>query len=102
MKHGQKTVFLILVIFLFAIIYGLIRTGRETNTAGPVPAISTEQTALVDHRPFFTAQALVQMPTRPAELRLAQSALQLGDEQMDLAFAAALLDATQHPAVLTA
>src|SRR5262249_1093754 len=80
-----------------------IRTSRESSPpVAAAQAVSAEQTALVDHRPFFTAQALVQMPTRPVELRLAQSALQLGDELMDLAFASALLDATQHPVVLTA
>src|SRR5262245_30331464 len=102
MKRNQKTVLLILVVLVIASVYGLIRTERETGaTGGPEPAGSPEETALVDQKPFLTVQALVQMPTRPAELRLAQNALQLGDEEMDLAFAAALLEATEHPAILT-
>ena len=42
------------------------------------------------------------MPTSAVELPFARAALQLGDQEMDLAFALAVLDATQHPPALTA
>jgi len=42
------------------------------------------------------------MPTSADELPLAQEALRLGDREMDLAFAAAVSDAREHPAVLSA
>src|SRR5262245_54868860 len=102
MKHRQKAVLSILIALLFASVYGLIRTGRDAGaTAGPASVVSPEQSALVDQTPLLVAQALVQMPTSPTELKFAQTALQLGDQEMDLAFAFALLDATQHPAALT-
>src|SRR5262249_11549647 len=90
------------VVLLFVSTYGLIRTGRDTGAPNEsAAAISPEQAASVDQTPFLTAQALTQMPTSPAELRLAQQALQLGDQEMDLTFASAVLDATRHPAVLS-
>jgi small-conductance mechanosensitive channel len=42
------------------------------------------------------------MPTSAPELPFARQALQLGDQEMDLAFALAVLDATQHPPEMTA
>src|SRR6266566_6093658 len=103
MKSSQKTILIVLVVLLIVSTYGLIRIGRENlapNETGA--AISPEQATLVDHTPFLTAQAQTQMPTSAAELRLAQEALQLGDQEMDLVFASAVLDATRHPAVLSA
>src|SRR5215475_11793464 len=100
MKRSQKTILAALVVLLLLSTYALIRTGRE-NVA-PNAAISAEQVTSVDQTLFLTAQALAQMPTSAAELRLAEEALQLGDQDMDLAFASAVLDATRHPAVLSA
>ncbi len=42
------------------------------------------------------------MPTSADELPFAQEALRLGDREMDLAFAAAVREAQEHPAVLSA
>jgi small-conductance mechanosensitive channel len=42
------------------------------------------------------------MPTSSAELPFAQQALQVADQEMDLAFASALLDVTEHPPALSA
>ena len=103
MKSSQRTILIVLVVLLLVSTYGLIRIGRENVPPNEAAAaISPEQATLVDHTPFLTAQALTQMPTSAAELRLAQEALQLGDQEMDLAFASAVLDATRHPAVLSA
>jgi small-conductance mechanosensitive channel len=99
MRLRNQTTLLVLVGLLVVSTYGLIRTGTESGrTASPSPA----QAPLVDQSPLLTAQALSQMPTGQAEMSFAQGALQLGDQDMDLAFAAALLEATQHPAPLTA
>ena len=103
MKSSQRTILIVLVVLLLVSTYGLIRIGRENVPPNEAAAaISPEQATLVDHTPFLTAQSLTQMPTSAAELRLAQEALQLGDQEMDLAFASAVLDATRHPAVLSA
>ena len=105
MKHAHKIVSLVLVVLLAATVYGLIRTGRETSIPpgnGTAASIMLKQVALVDQAPLLTAQGLAHLPTSAAELPFAQGALQLGDREMDLAFALAVLDATQHPPALTA
>src|SRR5580700_6599070 len=105
MKPAHKIVSILLLALLGATVYGLIRTGRQTTipTENRTAAETTpEQAAVVDQTPLFTAQGLAHMPTSAVELPSAQKALQLGDNEMDLAFAAAVLDATGHPPVLTA
>jgi len=105
MKKADKILLLVLALLLAATVYGLVRTRSQTSTppgygtaAGAVPG----EAAPVDQTPLLTAQALAQTPTTSEELSFAQSALQLADQEMDLAFASALLDATQHPPALTA
>jgi small-conductance mechanosensitive channel len=104
MKLAHKSLAIALVVLLVATVYGLIRTGRESRSAGNRIAANNgpEQAVEVDQTPLLTAQALARMPTSSVELPSAQRALQLGDQEMDLAFALALLDATQHPPALTA
>lgn len=105
MKRANKIFSIVLVVLLAATIYGLIRTGDKSSFPagnGPTVATGSEQAALVDQTPLFTAQALAHQPTSAAELPFAQGALQLGDQEMDLAFALAVLDATQHPPALSA
>src|SRR5215470_16244532 len=99
MKQRHKTILLALVGLLIISTYVLFSTGGDTGTTDETRAFSSRREAsLVDQGPFLRAQRLSQMPTSQAELKFAQAALQLGDQEMDLAFAAALLDATQHPA----
>ena len=105
MKFANKISSIVLVVLLVATVYGLIRTGREISVPaenGTAATTGREQAALVDQTPLLTAQALAHIPTSAVELPFAQEALQLGDQEMDLAFALAMLDATQHPPVLTA
>jgi small-conductance mechanosensitive channel len=105
MKPARKIVSIVLVVLLGTTVYGLIRTGRESSIpAGNGTAAETtpEQATVVDQTPLLTAQALAHMRISAVELPFAQEALRLGDQEMDLAFAAAVLDATQHPPVLTA
>ena len=99
-----KTISLLLVALLVATIYGLIRTGDETGAPSPAtasPSAAPDQTPLVDQSPLLTAQALAHMPTSSVEAPSAQKALQIADQELDLAFALAVLDATQHPPVLS-
>ena len=105
MKHAHKILASVLAVLLVATIYGLVRTGDNGSAPGATAAavpIAPGQAALVDQKPLLTAQALAHQPTSAAEMPFAQSALQLADQEMDLAFALAILDATQHPPVLTA
>ena len=105
MKTTQKIVAIVLVALLGAVAYGLFRTGQPASA----PAMNaktayggTAQAPIVDHTPLLTAQRLAQMPTSVEEKPFAEEALRLGDHEMDLAFAAAVLDAEEHPPELSA
>jgi small-conductance mechanosensitive channel len=105
MKKTQKIAAAVLVLLLGGTIYELLRTEPPaatlaTNGKGNHAAVA--RAPLVDKSPLETAQRLGQMPTSPEELPFAQEALRLGDKEMDLAFAAAVRDATEHPPVLSA
>jgi small-conductance mechanosensitive channel len=102
MKLANKIFSIALVVLLLATVYGLIRTGRESGIPAGNGAGGQEQAVPVDQASLLTAEALASMPTSAAELPFARGALHLGDEEMDLAFALAVLDATQHPPALTA
>ncbi len=103
MKTTKQIATIILVLLLGAIVYGWFRTGGsrkrvivtvEPSRAAHAPAI--------DQSSLYAARSLVQLPTSADELPLAQEALRLGDREMDLAFAAGVSDAREHPAVLSA
>jgi small-conductance mechanosensitive channel len=105
MKTKQKIAAIVLIALLGAVAYGLFRTGQPAS----VPTINTVAVhgeaapgSIVDQTPLLTAQRLAQMPTTAEELPFAQEALRLGDHDMDLAFAAAVRDAQEHPPVLSA
>jgi len=109
MKSTQKIAASVLVLLLGATVYGLIRTAEPAKVspslgkgkrAGPTPAPA--MAVLVDQSPLKTAQQLAQLATLPEERPLAQEALRLADYEVDLAFAAALHEAAEHPPVLNA
>src|ERR1700722_13401252 len=105
MKRANKILPLVLAVLLAATVYGLIRTRGAASSIpayGSVVETAPGQASHVDQSPLLTAQSLAQMPTTAEQLPYAQGALQLGDQEMDLAFASALLDATGHPPVLSA
>jgi small-conductance mechanosensitive channel len=105
MKSKQRTVALILVLLLGATIYALLRTGASApNSIAPTTTTESNpgEPELVDQRPLKTAQQFAKMPTTVEEKPFAEQALALTDKEMDLAFAAAVLDAQEHPPVLTA
>ncbi len=105
MKTKRKIAAIVLVALLGAVAYGLFRTGQPASA----PATNTKaayggaaQAPIVDQTPLLTAQRLAQMPTSTEEQPFAEEALRLGDHEMDLAFAAAVRDAEEHPPVLSA
>src|SRR4051812_21860060 len=103
MKLTNKIASIVLIALLFATVYGLVRTsGRSSTLPNQVSPAVPQQSGLVDQSALETAQGLVRMPTMPAEQRPAQDALSVADQEMDLAFAQAVLDATQHPPTLSA
>ena len=105
MKTKRKIAAIVLLLLLGAVAYGLFRTGQPASA----PAMNTKagyggaaQAPIVDQLPLLTAQRLAQMPTSAEEQPFAEEALRLGDHEMDLAFAAAVRDAEEHPPVLSA
>ena len=105
MKTTQKLNAAVLVLLLGGTIYGLLRTGHPVatpTTNGKGNHATAVQAPLVDQTPLETAQRLAKMATSAEELPFAQEALRLGDQEMDLAFAAAVRDAREHPPVLSA
>src|SRR5467141_1636582 len=105
MKTTQKIAAIVLVALLGAVAYGLFRTGQPASA----PAMNAKtayggaaQAPIVDHTPLLTAQRMAQMPTSAEEQPFAEEVLRLGDHEMDLAFAAAVRDAEEHPPVLSA
>ena len=104
MKSKQRYVALTLILLLGASVFALIRT-HTSQPAFFVPATTQvsnpTEPELVDQKPLQTAQQFAKMTTSEEEKPFAQEALEVGDKEMDLAFAAAVLDAQQHPPVLT-
>lgn len=102
---ANRTLTLLLAGLLGATVYGLVRTrGGSTGDSGYGSGAATvfDQSVQVDQKPLLTAQSLAQLPTSADELPFAKQALQVADQEMDLAFATALLDATEHPPALSA
>jgi len=105
MKTTKQIATVILIILLGAIAYGLFRTGGSMTTSQITAKVDISHAAhgpAIDQSSLYAARTLAQMPTSADELPLAQEALRLGDREMDLAFAAAVSDAREHPAVLSA
>src|SRR6202023_178334 len=103
MKTTKQIATIILVLLLGVIAYGWFRTGgSRTHLFVTVEPSRAAHAAAIDQSSLDAARKLVRMPTSADELPLAQEALRLGDREMDLAFAAAVSDVREHPAVLSA
>jgi small-conductance mechanosensitive channel len=105
MKTTKQIATIILIILLGIIAYGLFRTGGSMTTSQITGRVDQSQAAhgpAIDQSSLDAARRLAQMPTSADELPLAQDAIRLGDREMDLAFAAAVSDARDHPPVLSA
>ena len=104
MKTTKQIATISLVILLGVIAYGLFRTGGSMMTSQINARVDQSHAAhgpAIGQRSLDAARTLAQMPTSAEELPLAEEALRLGDREMDLAFAAAVSDAQEHPAVLS-
>ena len=104
MKTTQKTTAIVLVLLLGATVYGLIRTTESPKLGslqGQGKTAATAQAALIDQSPLKTAQDLARLATTSEEQPLAQEVLRVADYEVDLAFAQALHDVTEHPPALS-
>ena len=105
MKTTKQVATITLIILLGLIAYGLLRTGRPMTASQVTPAGESAKAghgSAIDQSPLNNARRLAQMPTTADELPLTQEALRLGDREMDLAFAAGVREAQEHPPVLSA
>lgn len=106
MRALQKTAAGVLAISLVATLYGIWATyqppppelSKQESSARPA---ATDATATIDERTLRRAQRLSSLATTPEELPFAQSAIQLADHELDVAFAAALRQIEAHPPVLS-
>lgn len=103
MRRLQKIVAITLVLLLGATVYGLVRTTAPPKVPPSAGKGKQQLVAqpLVDQSPLKTAQQLAQLANTAEERPFAEEALRLGDYEVDLAFAAALRDATENPPKLS-
>jgi small-conductance mechanosensitive channel len=104
MKRLEKVAAVVLVLLLAAVGYGLLHTGGAMDTSRVVvgtPGYGQVPSA-VDQTPLLTAQRLAGTVTSADEQPFAQEALRISDHAVDMAFAQALRDVTQHPPPLSA
>jgi small-conductance mechanosensitive channel len=95
---------------LFIVVLGVIGTVLTrywVSAPAPQAAVNAKSSAetslvLVDEQPLMTAQRLASLATTPEEREFAQNAVRLADHEVDLAFAAALRNATRHPPAVPA
>ncbi|HUO19207.1 MAG TPA: hypothetical protein VMU44_05505, partial [Steroidobacteraceae bacterium] len=109
MSPLQKIFAALVLVLLAAAGYGLWAT-RPPASSTPVGALSATPQAesaapgalpVIDERTLVTAQRLARLATTPEEAPLAQTAVQLADHELDLAFAGALRHLEAHPPVLS-
>ena len=98
MKIRHWTTALALFSLVIATVVGVFVT-RDADRLLPArnDKNSTKTTALVDQKPIETARKLSTLASTPEERDLARQALRLADYEVDLAFADAMREATEHP-----
>jgi small-conductance mechanosensitive channel len=103
MTSRQNTVVLTLLGLLLASGYGVYRTGdsRTGSVVSTVRLSHSDSAVAVDQSSLTTVQQLVALPTAPVERGLAEDALRLADQEMDLAFALAVRKAAMQPRATT-
>ncbi len=108
MSKVQKSAAAVLIALLMAAGYGLWVTNPAPVTtvlrthAPPAAAEAAEGAMpLIDENTLLTAQRLARRATTPEEQSLAQSAVQIADHELDLAFTAALVHLEAHPPPLS-
>jgi small-conductance mechanosensitive channel len=88
------TILSVLVLLIAAAGIGFVMTRDTSHPSNPVP---TTQTAIIDQSPLRTARQLAALAVTSDEQRLAQEASRIADHEIDLAFANAMREASEHP-----
>jgi small-conductance mechanosensitive channel len=102
MNTFRRVLFVGFMLVALLTLIGAVLMRYWINSAA-VPETTETKAAtkiLVDEQPLITAQKLAALAATPEEREFAQNALRLADHEVDLAFAAALHQATEHaPAI---
>ena len=102
MSSFQKSTAGVLALLLAAALYGLWATGEPAVPARAAIPAASAAIPVIDERIYLTAQRLAHLASTNEERALADSALQLADHELDLAFSGALRNIEAHPPVLSA
>jgi len=109
MSKLQKTAATVLIVLLAAAGYGLwtthappVTSVQHLRTSASAPAAAASALPVIDENTLLTAQRLARLANTPEERSLAQSAVQIADHELDLAFTAALWHLEAHPPPLSA
>jgi small-conductance mechanosensitive channel len=102
MKVRQWITGVALLGLVVATIIGLFLTDNAQPVLPKRTATNTPPaTPVVDQKPLQTARKVAALASTPEEQNLAHEALRLSDYEVDLAFADALRETTEHPAAPT-
>ncbi len=98
MKTFSRALFVACVLLAVTALVGAVLTRYWINSQSEpeTPAAKPASAELVDQQPLITAQKLAALAAAREEKDFAQNALRLADHEVDLAFAAALHQATEH------
>jgi small-conductance mechanosensitive channel len=103
MKARQWIAVVGLMALVVATVIGLFMTeGAQTVLPVRLKKPVAQAAPAVDQRPLQTAHKLALLASTPEEQDFAHEALRLSDYEVDLAFADALREATEHPPAPTA
>jgi small-conductance mechanosensitive channel len=108
MSRLQKVAAALLSALLVAAGYGLWATKpelvvpKQLSAAAPAAAPVASDMPVIDQHTLLSAQRLARLASTPEEQLLAQSAVQIADHELDLAFTAALFHLEAHPPQLSA
>jgi small-conductance mechanosensitive channel len=103
MKARQWIAVAGLMALVVATVIGLFMTeGAQTVLPVRLKKPSAQAAPAVDQRPLQTARKLALLASTPEEQDFAHEAMRLSDYEVDLAFADALREATEHPPAPTA
>jgi small-conductance mechanosensitive channel len=108
MSKLHRTAAAVLIALLVAAAYGLWVTNPAPVTAvkkvnaATAAASAASVLPVVDQATLLNAQRLARLASTPEEQSLAQSAVQIADHELDLAFTAALWHLQAHPPPLSA
>ena len=100
MNSFRQVATIILLLVMAAAGFGWLRTAPPATVAGAEHVAAGEESPapLVDRGPLDEANALLARASTPADRLFAERAVSIADHLLDLTFAAALRNATEHPA----